>query len=130
MKRESGVVVGKGLLVAALGLSMGPIHAIAFSSAFAADPGAQAKTHTAVAALPLNFEENLGQASSTGVQYLARGAAYSIALGQQGAVLSLRRQPRSGPKGPKRRSSPDPHLAGWRPGQSSAARRTGAAGPN
>src|ERR1700690_136713 len=89
MKRESGVVVGKVLLAAALGLSLGPIHAIIFSPAFAADPGAQAKAHAAMAALPLNFEENPGQAGSTDVQSLVRGAAYSTARGQQGAVLSL-----------------------------------------
>ncbi|MGA7741511.1 MAG: SBBP repeat-containing protein [Polyangia bacterium] len=89
MKRESGVVVRKTLLAALLGLSLGPIHVITFSPALAADPGAQAKAHAALAALPLNFEENLGQAGSTDVQYLAHGVAYSIALGQQGAVLSL-----------------------------------------
>ena len=99
MKRESGVVVRKGLLAAALGLSLGPIHAITFAPAFAADPGAQAKAHAAMAALPLNFEENLGQAGSTDVQYLAHGAAYSIALGQQGAVLSLAASQGPGGKG-------------------------------
>jgi len=52
MKRESGIVVRKGLLAAALGLSLGPIHAITFSPAFAADPGAQAKAHAAMAVLP------------------------------------------------------------------------------
>ena len=99
MKRESGIVVRKVLLAAALGLSLGPIHAIAFSPALAADPGAQAKAHAAMAALPLNFEENLGQAGSTDVQYFAHGAAYSIALGQQGAVLSLAASQDPGRKG-------------------------------
>ena len=99
MKRESGIVVRKTLLAAALGLSLGPIHAIAFSSAFAADPGAQVKARAAMAALPLNFEENSGQAGSTDVQYLAHGAACSIALGQQGAVLSLAASQDPGGKG-------------------------------
>jgi Calx-beta domain/Beta-propeller repeat/Domain of unknown function (DUF4214) len=53
---------------------------------------ADADAHTAAAAfgnLPLNFEVNRGQADSR-VEYLARGAGYTLGLTRAGALLSLK----------------------------------------
>jgi hypothetical protein len=49
-----------------------------------------------IAALPLNFERNSGQAPGE-VQYLAHGPAYAIAITEQGAALSLGRGTRAEP---------------------------------
>jgi len=85
-------------------------------AAFAADPARNPKA-TPPWLSSLNFEENLGQAGSTDVQYLAHGAPTASRLG--------RREPccRSPPakiraERAKCRSGPGPHPDRARPGQS------------
>jgi Bacterial Ig-like domain (group 3)/Beta-propeller repeat len=58
------------------------------SNALAAESTASTAPRAAIAGLPLNFERNLGQAPE-GVQYLAHGPAYAIAITEEGAQLSL-----------------------------------------
>jgi Bacterial Ig-like domain (group 3)/Beta-propeller repeat len=53
-----------------------------------AAPTAASAQRANIAALPLNFERNLGQAPQE-VQYLAHGHAYAIELTEQGAVLAF-----------------------------------------
>jgi hypothetical protein len=63
-------------------------------NALAAEPTPSAAQRASIAALPLNFERNLGQAPEE-VQYLAHGPAYAIAITEQGAALSLGRGARA-----------------------------------
>jgi hypothetical protein len=58
------------------------------SSNAAAESPTAAAQRASIAGLPLNFEQNLGQAPQQ-VQYLAHGAAYAIAITAQGAALTL-----------------------------------------
>ncbi len=102
MKREIHVALRKGLLIGALALAQATIIGGAQATA-TSQPGAPApltgSTRAALAALPLNFEENFGQAGSADVQYLAHGRDYGIALTQQGALLTLGSGQRRGKDG-------------------------------
>jgi hypothetical protein len=64
------------------------------NNALAAEPTPSTAQRASVAGLPLNFERNLGQAPQQ-VQYLAHGPAYSIAITEQGAALTLGRGARA-----------------------------------
>lgn len=62
-------------------------------------PGSAIQARNVVAALPLRFEPNQGQANldpaDRRVQFLARGSGYSLLLGSEGAVLQLFSQDQS-----------------------------------
>ena len=60
----------------------------------AADPTPAAAQRASIAGLPLNFEQNLGQAPQQ-VQYLAHGPAYTIAITEQGAALTVGNEARN-----------------------------------
>src|SRR5208283_4303200 len=60
-----------------------------FSALFGAD-AASSRVVEDLHKLPLAFEKNQGQASSA-VEYVARGAGYSVALTHANARISLRR---------------------------------------
>ncbi len=77
---------------AAAGPSGGSVPTVAADLRVDADPpGGIADRAPAVArSLPLEFEENLGQARD-GVRYLARGPGYGFSLAEQEAVLALSR---------------------------------------
>jgi hypothetical protein len=75
---------GKALLA----LFVGALANGMSSDALAAEPTSSTAQRTSIAGLPLNFEQNLGQAPQQ-VQYLARGPAYTIAITEQGAALTL-----------------------------------------
>ncbi len=57
-------------------------------TAFAAPVLPPAAPRASISGVPLNFEQNLGQAPNE-VQYLAHGSAYSIELTEQGAALQF-----------------------------------------
>ncbi len=69
--------------------ALAPITAAASMSAAAVDPETRAGIVTGYGKLPIRFEPNVGQASSS-VKYLARGGGYSVGLTGSGAILSLR----------------------------------------
>ncbi len=69
-----GILVGTGLLKATAAL---------------AAPSGPPLGNTTLSGLPLNFEPNQGQNSSTDVEYLAHAKSFAIALTQDGAVLAL-----------------------------------------
>jgi hypothetical protein len=75
------------LMVAALANGMS-------SNASAVEPTPSTAQRASIAGLPLNFEQNLGQAPQQ-VQYLAHGPAYAIAITEQGAALTLGRAARA-----------------------------------
>jgi len=81
---------GKALLA----LLVGALANVTSGNALAAEPTPSAAQRASIAALPLNFERNLGQAPQQ-VQYLAHGAAYAIAITEQGAALTLGRGTRA-----------------------------------
>ena len=92
-----------------------PPHTTAAAPVAPASPSsaaAQPQVASEYGKLPISFEPNVGQASSD-VKYVARGSGYSLALSEQGALLSLR-QP-----GPKPGLKPAPML----PGKPEAARQ-------
>ncbi len=62
--------------------------------ALAAEPTPSNSQRASIAGLPLDFEQNLGQAPQQ-VQYLAHGPAYAIAITEQGAALTLGRDVRA-----------------------------------
>lgn len=67
-------------------------------------PSAQQRVKVALNALPLSFEENLGQTAEQ-VKFLSRGRGYSLFLCENETVLSLRR-PRVSPKGQAQEAPP------------------------
>src|SRR3984957_11578836 len=75
---------GKALLA----LLVGAMANGTSGNALAAEPTPSAAQRASIAALPLNFEQNRGQAPQQ-VQYLAHGSAYAIAITEQGAALTL-----------------------------------------
>ncbi len=85
----------------------------------ALDPAAetlklQSRAHALFAGMPLMFEPNQGQAnldaSDLRVRYIARGSGYSLLLGSEGAILTLRSKQNSA----KQKSASDPTLAATR----------------
>jgi hypothetical protein len=65
----------------------GSLSAAGPSSAAPVSPANEARAKTALAGLPLHFEENQGQWKS-GVLYAARGNGYTVALSGHGATLA------------------------------------------
>jgi len=89
MKRtrlQRGVLVTLMSCTAVLGLQVSAAH----SSRQSPGPGMHALRHLAIqelAALPLRFEPNRGQAPAT-IRFIGRGAGYTVALSPRDAVLA------------------------------------------
>ena len=84
---------GGGIALGLLGTMFAATLALLPSTSRAKLPSAAQEappaTHATLSGVPLSFEPNVGQAGDD-VKYLAHGAAYSIALTERGAVLSLK----------------------------------------
>jgi hypothetical protein len=74
-------------------LTSGADAAIPATHEVSAASATTSAAHADLSLLPLNFEANLGQATSPDVQYVAHGKSYGIALTKQGAVLALGADP-------------------------------------
>ena len=79
---------------AALPLSPPVIERSSSDGPLAARQAAEIKAHSLMAGLPLLFEPNQGQAnldaSDPRVKFIARGAGYVLALGSEGAIVTVR----------------------------------------
>jgi hypothetical protein len=104
-------------LLLATGAVLGPFHASSDTPAAVRAPDTHAIAVNQ-AGVPLHFEPNEGQADAA-VQYLARGAGYTLFLTPGEAVLSLR-PPSERPAG--RPGAPAPAVAQDAAGSASAAR--------
>lgn len=97
-----------------------------------ANSRADGKTpHTVIAALPLVFEENVGQASKN-VQFLSRGAGFTLGLSGLETVLSLRdSSPQSASSAPRGQAERNGGKVGPRPTRSATVKtRLVGANPN
>jgi len=74
-----------------------------------AESGTQSRARSIFAGLPLMFEPNQGQGNldpaDPRARFVARGSGYSLFLGSDGAILSLRSQPSSKPGSSKHDAS-------------------------